>query len=437
MRTTHPVSTKLLAFALIALLGLTGFVACTAEDSPLDATSSDPTADSRRAGYGLDPTETSEFDEDPPDWHQFLADIDATIYPNRQAVADSFITMLEDMDDYGFPLVIDTMAVYLYTGSGSIGVPGDHNGWDPGDGDAQMTTIAGTDLHYLETLYERDARLDYKFVINGSDWILDPRNPRTVSGGYGPNSELAMPDYVDPPEIENYPEIPDGMWDTFSFTSTIMNRTYPVAVYLPVGHDGGDEHYPAIYVHDGGEYRSLGSIGNVLDYCIHHQQIEPVIAVCVTPTNRNDEYWLNVDFKDMFVEELVPHIDASYRTLDEAASRAVMGASLGGVTSAYFAHTHPDVFGYAGGHSSAVWIDDGAFIDQVAADEPTDVVYYLDAGTYEPSIYTSSEDLKDVLLGKGNVVTWKVWHEGHSWGAWRAHTDDILIAFFAANRVLE
>ena len=47
------------------------------------------------------------------------------------------------------------------------------------------------------------------------NWILNPLNPRQVSGGFGQNSELAMPEYTDPPEIEFDPEIPRGaMYDT-------------------------------------------------------------------------------------------------------------------------------------------------------------------------------------------------------------------------------
>ena len=30
-------------------------------------------------------------------------------------------------------------------------------------------------------------------MIDGSDWRLDPLNPRQVTGGFGPNSELVMP----------------------------------------------------------------------------------------------------------------------------------------------------------------------------------------------------------------------------------------------------
>ena len=52
---------------------------------------------------------------------------------------------------------------------------------------------------YKELSFESTARLDYKFVV-GSSWILDPRNPNKVKGGFGDNSELAMPQFVQPSE---------------------------------------------------------------------------------------------------------------------------------------------------------------------------------------------------------------------------------------------
>ena len=57
-----------------------------------------------------------------------------------------------------------------------------------------MTRIGGTDFFYYSKHFELNARLDYKFVADGS-WILDPENPHKVYGGYGPNSELAMPPF--------------------------------------------------------------------------------------------------------------------------------------------------------------------------------------------------------------------------------------------------
>ncbi len=378
------------------------------------------------------PAEDSAGDElDEIIFSDFLDQIDSTDVEDRQALVDSFLAEIVASEDYGFPLVHDSLAVYLYTTDDNVvKVPGDHNGWNP-DSDP-MTNIEGTDLFYRQKIFPRDARLDYKFHSDGT-WLLDPRNPRTVVGGYGPNSELVMPDFVDPPEILYYPEIEHGTIDQFTFTSEILGNTRTVRVYMPPDYDGNDNNFPSIYVHDGGEYISLADMDNVLDFCISEQICEPVIAVFVDPVNRNSEYWLNDDFRQMFIEELVPHIDDNYRTINDPERRAVMGASLGGITSVFLAHRHPDIFGMAGGHSSALWIEDEVLINEIEEAEATTNKYYLDVGTFEGNTFlNNNRRLRDIFISHGNEVLYQEWNDGHSWGNWRGHIDDILGFFFGA-----
>ncbi|MBC8277075.1 MAG: hypothetical protein H8E46_02510, partial [FCB group bacterium] len=103
----------------------------------------------------------------------------------RPAVVDSFMNANDE-----YPMIeFDTLAHFIYnSGTSSVTVPGDFNGWNPNSD--YMTLITGTEFHYKTKTFESDARLDYKFVVSGSNWILDPLNPHTCYGGYGPNSEL-------------------------------------------------------------------------------------------------------------------------------------------------------------------------------------------------------------------------------------------------------
>jgi len=88
---------------------------------------------------------------------------------------------------HGAPIVCGSKVLFVYVGgAGSVSVPGDWNGWDT------------SDLWVLLKEFPVDARLDYKLYVDGR-WILDPLNNRTVLGGFGPNSELAMLGHVFPP----------------------------------------------------------------------------------------------------------------------------------------------------------------------------------------------------------------------------------------------
>jgi enterochelin esterase family protein len=43
---------------------------------------------------------------------------------------------------------------------------------------------------------------------------------------------------------------------------------------------------------------------------------------------------------------------------------------------------------------------------------------------------TNARLFKDGLANKGYDLVWNEWHEGHSWGSWRAHLDNALEYFF-------
>ncbi len=141
----------------------------------------------------------------------------------KAAVIDSFMTVARAE---GIPFIENSTANFIYIGSvSSVNVPGDFNGWNQNS--APMVNLVLTNFWYHSKDFEMNARLDYKFVLNGSNWILDPENPNTVRGGFGPNSELAMPEYVQPWEIEYNPNIDHGTIEDKSIFSTNLNAYIP------------------------------------------------------------------------------------------------------------------------------------------------------------------------------------------------------------------
>ncbi|MDE3057212.1 MAG: hypothetical protein KGJ59_04575 [Bacteroidota bacterium] len=367
----------------------------------------------------------------------FLARTNATPRDSvRQAIVDSFMT---SQTPKGFPVKQDSIVYFVYRGtvSTSVSVAGDFNGWS-GTADT-MARINGTNFYYLQKKFEPDARLDYKFVIDGSVWILDPLNPHAITGGYGTNSELAMPDYVQPTEIIYNPAIPHGATTTFSFYSATLNNSRTITVYLPPGYDNSAQKYPSLYVHDGPDYINLGSMKNVLDNLIAAKKIDPVICIFVPPISagdRSNEYRLSKVglFSTFIAKELVPHIDSLYRTDASAARRGTLGSSDGGHISLYLATHHPSVFGLCAGQSSTI---DSNVRLPIQNGPKLPVKLYLDCGTYDIStpqfvFITLNRRYWSLLRSKGYDLTSAEFHEGHSWGNWRAHLDDILTTLFPA-----
>jgi len=342
----------------------------------------------------------------------------------RQAVADSFMN-----SGNTFPFVeADTLVHFVYNSAAqSVALAGDATDWNP---NKNLVNMNGCNLWYYSTSYEADARLDYKYVINGSDWILDPKNPYTCTGGYGPNSELRMPGYQSPPELVYYSAIPHGTFTDTLFHSDLLNNSRHVTIYLPPGYPSGAEAYPLILFHDGQDYISLCGIANILDYLTAQHLMVPVIGIFVPPVDRNEEY--SGSKKDLFtgfiIDELMPVMDPRYKTSRVPPKRAMAGVSNSGNISLYIGMNHPGKFGKIIAQSSNVI---PVISETFSAGPKLDLALYLDIGKYDIQVLIPMvHGLRDILEIKGYSFQFREWHEGHSWGNWKGHLRYPLLQFF-------
>lgn len=357
-------------------------------------------------------------------FQDFITHVNNAPQAQRDALVDSFLSANPALPLYEF-----NAAHFIYRGTATrVNVPGDANGWDANA--FAMTKLSTTNLWYHSRTFESDARLDYKFVVNGSNWILDPRNPHQVSGGFGPNSELRMPDYAPPPEIQFYAGIPHGSLRDTSFFSINLNNSRTIRVYTPPDYAASSERYPVVLFHDGLEFISLAQANNVIDYLISQNRIAPIIAVFVPPVNRREEYATNLlhPFTAFIANELMPWIDRRYRTRTDPASRVVLGSSDGGNISLWLGYAHPEIFGNVAALSSNV----ESYIATGFQNSPKlNLKFYLDMGTYDIAVLiTRMNNFLPILQAKGYVYQYLEFHEGHSWGNWRAHIDNALEMFF-------
>jgi enterochelin esterase-like enzyme len=361
------------------------------------------------------------------DFPSFLQRVERAPEASRGALVDSFMNAVPT-----FPLIEQTTtAHFLYRGSASsVNVPGDANGWSATA--FPMARLSTTDLWYHTRTFESNARLDYKFVLNGSNWILDPRNPHTVSGGFGPNSELRMPAYVPAPEIQYYPGIPHGALRDTLFFSTNLGNSRTIRIYTPPNYESSSDSVGVMLFHDGLEYVTLAQANNVIDYLLSQNRIKPIIAVFVPPVSRVAEYRTTqqAQFTSFIVNELMPSIDSRYRTRRNPTSRATLGASDGGNIALWLAYTHSEVFGNVAAQSSNIT----ASISNGFQNSPRlNVKFSMDLGTYDiASLIPLVRSFIPILQTRGYTYRYDEYNEGHSWGNWRAHVDNALELFFPA-----
>ena len=82
-----------------------------------------------------------------------------------------------------------------------VNLAGSFNGWNK---DANTMSVSADGLTWTVSLKLRPGAYTYKFVLNGSQWILDPSASRNVDDGNGnTNSQLLIspPDYVQPAKL--------------------------------------------------------------------------------------------------------------------------------------------------------------------------------------------------------------------------------------------
>lgn len=350
----------------------------------------------------------------------------------RVAFVEKYI---DELKVTGGPVIEDDTATFVFYGDvEKVEIAGDFNGWG-NDGTWVCKRIEKTNFFYYSKVFEPTARLDYKIIVNGGSWILDPLNPNQVSGGYGPNSELAMSAYVQPWEIEMYESVAKGSIESFSLQSEKLNKTFEIKVYLPANYESYNT-LSTVYVHDGQEYLTLGSMKNVLDNLIDSNKIDPLIAVFIEPINRMDEYMnaQRFNYAEFVAGTIVNYIDENYKTNKSKDHRLTMGTSLGGNISGLIAFNYPEVFANSGWHSPALWVNEQE-VANLYKSEAKDVKIYFNVGTYEDLVVDW-----DVFTNRLTELSvnhkWEQYHEAHSWGFWRATTDNILEFFFQKGTTL-
>jgi enterochelin esterase family protein len=130
-------------------------------------------------------------------------------------------------------------------------------------------------------------------------------------------------------------------------------------VYLPPGYEEGDARYPSVYCLTGftGRGKMLlndnaftPNLAERMDKLIAAGAVQPMIVVmpdCFTYYGGSQ--YINSTatgrYEDYLTEEIVPFIDAEFRTIATRDARAVMGKSSGGYGSLIMGMRHADVFG--------------------------------------------------------------------------------------------
>jgi enterochelin esterase family protein len=154
----------------------------------------------------------------------------------------------------------------------------------------------------------------------------------------------------------------------FSRSNGAMRRSF---VYTPPGYDAdASKRYPVLYLqHGGGEdetgWPRQGRTNLIMDNLIAERRAVPFIIVMdngtwrmpgqARPPSRDERPqgpwpppgWADA-FKKTLLEDVIPMIDSSYRTLADQRHRGMAGLSMGGMQTRVITLASPDTFSHVG-----------------------------------------------------------------------------------------
>ncbi len=189
-------------------------------------------------------------------------------------------------------------------------------------------------------------------LTTGAPAQLRHRQTETVSNA--PSGPIPV---VTPPQTR--------LLESLSFSSNLLNRAVRYSVYLPPDYYTSTRHYPVVYLlHGLGDdetgWIQLGEADRIVDAGIRSGELPPMIVVMPdgAASYYVNDYQGKVRYEDMFVQEFVPYIDATFRTRPKTEFRALAGLSMGGFGSLVLAMHHPELFGSCAAMSAAARSDD-------------------------------------------------------------------------------
>lgn len=327
--------------------------------------------------------------------------------------------------EQSFPFVEPGRAIFVYKGEAEAvslrpmiaGFPGPH----------RFAPLNGHHLWWLALPLPDGARLEYKLEVlrnHHSEWVNDPLNPLTTSNPFGTNSVCRAFGYKVPDFAQIHEGTLPGSFDDLWVPSQ-LGSDRKVTMYLPAGFDRART-YPLVFVHDGGDYLTYGSMALVLDNLIHWRIIPPILAAFSWPGDRLREYAANPAHADFVVKEAISLIESTYPLTRD---RLVMGASLGAVAALHAAWRHPEAF-------TGLLLQSGTFAQtpgwgsaQALLAPIADLLHrlepsllprkaYLSCGTYERMI-GENRFMAHRLERAGLAVKYTEIRDGHTWEAWR------------------
>jgi enterochelin esterase-like enzyme len=217
-------------------------------------------------------------------------------------------------------------------------------------------------------------------------------------------------------------DVPHGKVEQVLFPSKSTNTSRRAFVYTPPGYNKEQsKKYPVLYLQHGwGEdetaWSNQGRANLIMDNLIAEGKIEPFLIVMTYGMTNEIKFGglRNFDitpFQTVMVDELIPYIDANFRTIADRSHRAMVGLSMGGMETKMITLNKPEVFSHYGLLSGGIYnpedIKEGADVDLI----------FLSCGSKErpEAVKSAAAALKEAGLNAVSYISEGTAHEFQTW----------------------
>ena len=281
----------------------------------------------------------------------------------------------------------------------------------------------------------------YHIIVDGAT-IPDPTALYYYGSGHW-TSGVEVPAYDD--DFYAVKNVPQGQVREMFYWSESCKSMLRCFVYTPEEYEYNlSKRYPVLYIqHGGGEneygWASQGKVAQIMDNLIAEGKALPFIVVMACsdvpapqaerPAGRPAGGFSMANFgaayDKVLVDELIPTIDKTFRTIKDSGHRAMAGLSMGGMITKMVTLKHPDVFSNIGIFSGGtITVADA---DRTPGFRETNKVVFVGFGSRElenrvPGFGDGTdpkEETEDVKASGVNAHFYVSPGTAHEWLTWR------------------
>ncbi|MBA4197419.1 MAG: esterase [Chitinophaga sp.] len=216
--------------------------------------------------------------------------------------------------------------------------------------------------------------------------------------------------------------VPHGNVQQILFPSPSTNTSRRAFVYTPPGYEKDkSKKYPVLYLQHGwGEdetaWSNQGHANLIMDNMIAEGKIKPFIIVMTYGMTNDVKFGGMRNFKiepfqTVLVDELIPYVDANFRTIAKQSQRAMAGLSMGGMETHTITLNKPEVFGYY------ALLSGGTYNPTEIKDKSNVKLIFLSCGSKErpDGVKNAATALKEAGFNAVSFVSENTAHEFLTW----------------------